>query len=475
MYKKTSLLLLVLIFFFGCTKIENDSAIFNKTAQVDNENLTKFAVSQRSVEQYIQIINAKKPDIVIKEIVPIVKGVDTLLYIVNFTNDKGWKIISGDKRTTPELSSSKSGEFLLKDANPGVAIWLDEICSNIYTLKCSSNCDTTSSYFKLWTNIESIGKFKKINSSALTKGGGEEEEGYWTLIYIESEELTATNEVTPLIQTKWGQRFPWNNCVPIDLDANQICATGCVNVAGAQMAYYLHYKYGFPQNTYAIGNCYGYVANGYPCCVFNFDTLSLDTTSWSLMPYYSPGCTTNGTNKVGILMANIGYTIGTNWGYNSSTASMSDLPIYLSNNGINCSYGDYNITLVKNQLNNGTPVIVRADANRYMGHFLGIPTGYIYTDSHAWIIDGYIDVPTKFTYYYQWFDKNDPLPEVNLLDTEHIRTEESTINSSYLYMNWGYDGDGDFARYLDSQDTWTIFGFNFRYNRKILYNFTPQI
>ncbi len=175
-------------------------------------------------------------------------------------------------------------------------------------------------------------------------------------------------------------------------------------------------------------------------------------------------------------MGNIGYSIGMEYGYNSQ-AETEDLVGYFSNNGVNCTYGDYNSSIIRNNLNNQMPVILKAYATRYLHYYAGIPIGpYSYKNGHAWIANGIEDLKVHYKYYYQWFSKDNPLPEVDLLDTEHIRTEEQDlVTNSYLLMNWGYDGLWDQGRYQFSIDAiWEANENSYQYIKKMIYNFSKQ-
>ena len=46
-----------------------------------------------------------------KEITPIVVGADTLLYIINYENQSGWVIASGDKRSPLILAMGENDNF----------------------------------------------------------------------------------------------------------------------------------------------------------------------------------------------------------------------------------------------------------------------------------------------------------------------------------------------------------------------------
>ncbi len=445
----------------SCSKID-DNVNLPENFKSNNKD-TLFSIDKKLVEKYLSIKISNNSDLVVKSILPITKGNYTLLYLVNYENNKGWIIISGDKRTQPELSYSDVGNININEIVPSMNNWLNNLCNDIYQLKLSSSTDTTSKYFMFWSKVDEVGTFKKHVSNNLTKGGGDEEEGYWSLVYIESEQLSPLNIVDHLIYTKWGQSYPWNVCVPYNINFTDRCKAGCVAVAGAQIAYYLHYHLGVPKYSYSTGYFNGWSdGDSYSYSSYFGDS---DSTVWDQMPYYS-SYQTSGSDKVAILLGYIGSCANMKWAASKSGAMTNDLSNYFTPRDVSYSYVNYNYSTVRANLNNQLPVIVEAFSNRDNFLFWSWVN-----NGHAWIIDGYEDSRMYYKFYYQWFAKDDPLPEVDLTDTEHIRTEEEIVVTNYLLMNWGWNGVYDDGRYIYNGD-WQPENKNYQYERKILCNFS---
>lgn len=169
---------------------------------------------------------------------PLSYGKDTLLYFINFSGDKGWVVVSGDKRTEPILASSETGR--IDKNNLGRSkVWFEEVTSRLVGLKSSNNNDTTSNFYRMWQQIDALTSGKTFirhsNKSDLRMDEGKNEEEYEDVLIEVTTEVLTNKEVGPLIKTKWGQGFPWNQSTPKWKGTSTRCVTGCVATAGAQM------------------------------------------------------------------------------------------------------------------------------------------------------------------------------------------------------------------------------------------------
>ena len=500
---KTKLFYLTIISAFliiGCNQVDFN-ADFTGVQPNQQKADVNFNVGMATAKAFVDILNKDTAGVLRKEvqtITPIVYLGDTLLYLVNYKDNKGWLAISGDKRTPGMLAYADEGVFETESLNPGQMTWLDDVANQIYVLKHRSGvdaADTLTSDFRLWNKIETLvenaGNIKKINPNVTLTPVPNPADGHWDLIGIISQELPVT-QVGPLVQTKWGQGFPWNTCVPYNINTGENCATGCVAVAGAQMLYYLHYLWNVPATMYSSGSCSGYVAssNGYSY-TFSFGTRT--STAWDDMAkqissYYDATLNKTvvisnaSTDKVAVLMGYVGSKVSMSYGEQSG-ANTEDLATLFSNEGINSSYVDFNSSSLVPSLNNKLPLIIRADATQNNHTFLGMfHLWYSYDDGHAWIIDGYENKNIKYTYYYEWSPNVTPTQPV--ITPNYKKTEEETVSSpNYFLMNWGADGGFDSGRYTMGNDAvWTITSYennkpitlNFQYRKKMLYNFSKK-
>ena len=203
---------------------------------------------------------------------------------------------------------------------------------------------------------------------------------------IITEKLAGTySKVGPLIQTHWGQGYPYNSEDPYSRNL------GCVTIAIAQIMRY----YGFP---------YEY--------------------NWSQMPN-----DTSNTELSSFLFDLRGYLNIDNDGDGYIENGLN----YLRSKGYGCNYLTHNIQSVIASILRQEPVImIGSDAQR----------GFI---GHAWICDGYIKVcpVTEYTLYLLTFDNGEPDTMEQFIVNSTYYPEYDTF---YMHMNWGWGGiyDGYF-------------------------------
>lgn len=421
-----------------------------------------YSVSEESALKLVKIIEGNF-DIKTKSsgynVKPYVRDEDTLMYIINKPKG-GWYLISGDKRTPEVLAESGTGTFNMNSLNENAKYWINDMLDYIYSVK--NNLEITKANT---TIIESI--WDKIENK--TNNGTkniEEADGFYQLVHVHGVDNKQT--YGPYLKTKWGQSHPWNTCVPYISDQITRAKVGCVAVSGAQILYYLHYKIGIPENSFSIGTCSGYSNNGEERFSFNFNAPS--STVWDQMAVNSQDYSRN-TSLSAILMGNVGYLIGMKYKDNLSTAKITDLKNRVfSYYDIDCNYGEYDYNLAIDNLMNGNPIILGATSSN--------------GKSHAWIADGYYKKITHWTYYYIWRlssefnDAGDDMGDVNLeydenglpINYDLIDTGKSIYHC--LYMNWGWNGSYDNARY-SVYGNWSISEVDRNYNSEkvMLYNF----
>ena len=64
------------------------------------------------------------------------------------------------------------------------------------------------------------------------------------------------------LQNPWDQGEPYNEFCPwVTSDMKERAPAGCVAVAGAEVLYYLHNRYGVPVNMVSEGYCNGVIGN----------------------------------------------------------------------------------------------------------------------------------------------------------------------------------------------------------------------
>ncbi len=466
---------IIVLTLFSCSQLDFDEELTLKSGENGGNSDLNYDVGLESVKTFVRILNnSESKDSLSFEIEPVVYSGDTLLYVVNYAENNGWLIVSGDKRTESILATSDEGEFSFEEANPGVLTWLDALSEDILALKQSDYVDTTSADYELWKNIE-------LYNRPLKRAIDNEYEGYWELSYIESEQLTPVRK-GPYTRTRWGQGHPWNEVVPYVQDYSKRCVVGCVGVAGAQMVYYLNGKIGRPVNMYSKGSCSGWSKNedGFlgkgSSYWFSFSGPSSSVWDEMALRYYD-----NGTIYSAILMGYVGSNIDMKYGGGGSGTKTENLVGFYSSLGIKSSFQNYNSSTVLSSLNSEMPVIVSAYRTKKRFKFI-ITWNTWYEDGHAWIIDGYEKQRRQYTYHYTWISSRDsddpqlrPLKRATLpLKLPETKTTTRISSTTMLRMNWGYDGAYDNNKYTLAGDWRTSSDRNYQYERGMITGFAKK-
>lgn len=473
--KRNSYIFIILaLFSSACNELD-----MNETFKVASNSGDKFHVSLVSIKKFINITTHNDSIVKLDKIDPIIYNGDTLLYIINYKENKGWTIISGDKRTPAVLASDETGSFDINKANQSVLLWLDETANRIYNLKKFTNADTTKTDYKLWNNIEILTNQKPQRIAAPI------DNGYWQLVSIYSQTLPSIQK-GPLIQTKWGQSTPWNSCVPFDKTQSQRCLVGCSAVATGQMLYYLHNQTGVPSSAYQQGSCVGYSESGgvlwgvFDTYNYAFSFSNYSTTAWNNM---AKRWNETGTNYSAVFLGYVASGINSRFGKDGTSASASDDINLIRNNGINCTDEvNYDYSTVLSSLNNNMPVLTTA--RTLSGYTWVLFVRFDNYSGHAFIIDGYVTQRTQYTYYYEWVTTGGGTPPIMQVKQKSSSTitqsknEVTVSTNTLLTMNWGWDGSYDSGLYSLTGD-WLAGGneevnYNFVYERKMITGFSKK-
>ena len=470
----------------------------------------KFQVHQKSAEYFAHKVsfddNVTRS---VSSVEPIAYGKDTLLYVVNFSNNNGWIVLSGDKRTEAILASAQTGHFNKRNLG-GSAVWLEEVVQKIENIKRTNLQDTISGSYSSWLNIDTLAlKLDKRNSSTLPISRSfinYDTPKYYEDVLIDTKiEIKQTKEVGHLIQTHWGQEFPWNQHTPLWKDTRFHCPTGCVAVAGAQMLYYFHQYKGIPKTAYTEIDGIRRIWNINEVPTYSFKNPTTEAWDRMLKTRNYNTDLSEGTNLVSILMAYVGSNVNMQYSLEGSGAITKELLYVYKQHGINCDYSAYNAKLVRQSLDNNLPVNIRASiitAEQEKSH---ICPKIQSAGGHSWIIDGYKEVVTEYTYTYErrpregreyeeeeekiQLDDHVPLiddsnrdfpKEKRVKEEETIvifpkfgkYTESRTDVTYYWKMNWGWDGHNDDGHYLTEESSiWNTNNGKYLCKKEIIHNF----
>jgi len=479
-FQKTLFILSAIVAVLSCSYIDDDLVL--KEDNPTSEMSENYQVSLKSAKYFAEhVIFDDDVERSVKSVDFIASGRDTLLFFVNFVDDKGWLVLSGDKRTEPILASSDTGQ-VDKDDLGGAAIWYDDMAEGIYGIKHSDIQDTSSDNYVFWSNIDVLAfgshKLAVPNTKRFYP------QSYEDVLIDTKIEIVSVKTVGPFIRTKWGQSSPWNDCTPYAYNSSknsyERCLTGCVAVAGAQMLYYFHSFKNKPESFYSAGMCDGWIDGSGNNFSFSFSNPSSDV--WSRMALTNPYTQTEGTRLASILMGYVGWKVGMDYGLDGSGAYTSDLRNVYSEFGIQSEYSDYDLKSVKASLDKRLPVNIRAYSTRERKKNLYINTGWSYSGGHSWIIDGYIEKTIRTISTYRRvlnpMDERgrDLLKSASRIPREdegEIYTVTSTSTSRYWKMNFGWNGYCDNADYSTAESSvWTTGSYGFQYEKSMVHNFS---
>jgi hypothetical protein len=205
-----------------------------------------------------------------------VENKDTLYYILNDTINKGFVIVSADKRAWPILGYSTEGSFNEKKQPEAFTAWMENRKKEIESIK-RDNLQPDSATMASWQNLS-------LKSAS-----------------------TSSTSVEPLIQTQWDQGCYYNTMCPAD--AAGPCGhavAGCTITAMAQIMKYWNYP------TKGTGShAYNHPTYGHLSADFGSTTYQ-----WSQMP----NIVTSQNDAVATLMYHCGVSLDVDYGPNGSGA-----------------------------------------------------------------------------------------------------------------------------------------------------------
>lgn len=287
--------------------------------------------------------------------------IDTLLYVINYADNNGYVIVSSKKGT------------------PGVIAYIDE---GQYNIEDINNKNTDIGY------VSDLAKSYINNPERVLE----------PIPGLLSD--TVTFRISPLMQTKWGQRDPEGEYCP-----NGIC--GCLNTAMAQIMAYYEYP-----DTMEIT----YENADRSIQIFDWEDMKKHTIRHPSINSGNPLlclASTESHNAIGRLCRQLGKLNNSTYKVSSTSTNTGKVINTATYLGYTCSnWNWYNDTCTIEPLQELHPILVVGLREDSVGHM--------------WIVDGYMDMRITTTEF--------------LVDQETITTKERLI---YNHVNWGWDGVSD--------------------------------
>lgn len=227
--------------------------------------------------------------------------------------------------------------------------------------------------------------------------------------------------------------------MPIKTDGSgKKVPAGCVAIAGAQMLYFLHYKFGIPETAPSWAYSDGDI-NSYTLKLGNY---SVDVWDQMKKTY---------DIKTAPLIANVCSLLNMNFGNNNSYTDFRKLETNLFDAyGINCTFSTFNSDTLSKSLLSDMPVIVTAQDKSQTRNGVAI-IGAHFINAHTFIADRYKRERNVTEYIYEWVYEPEPIePEIPLT---RANIPYVPIKKVYRYyspkitmigFNWGWANDDNY-------------------------------
>lgn len=353
---------------------------------------------------------------------------DTVMYIVQYAD--GWELISSDTRYSMSLIKETSGVFDLWNIPAPLLSHINEIAKEIHQLKVE-NPELPNDSSWSWLNPQ----FAEEKSTRINEEEPDYSTGKWELIKI-IDRGNVVVDIPHIIKTKWGQDNPWNAYVPLKSTGTAHRPVGCVGVAFAQYAYFLHFKEGKPT---FIPSGASYNAQS---AQYSFYGDNSQESSWVNM---AKDKYDGNTQSASMFIGYVAKTVGTKYITKEGKDLSDGYPDIAVRDYLNPQTG-HNYKLYKvdyssaskiiTQLRKGYPVLAGGRNSEDGGH--------------RFIIDSYYSDTHKYEYVYGWNGRTMSGKDPNLYNFDGTisiygiqKTIEKEEKQEYFRMNWGYEGFGD--------------------------------
>lgn len=429
MYKNLIPIALVAFAAVGCSNVDEPKVMVGNLTQSCNEEVMTNEVSFSSVESLASsmVVESRSEGAVSKLSCFINTNKDTVFYVIDRPGG-GWTLYATDKRISPIVASSENGTFKEALNNSNFKYWVDYMGQKMQVVKklpdsqlnlASEDIQANRIY---WETIENPMRSPQLRDSVtlswIITWEVLQQFGHFELASSSGEEVVV-DQIPRLTKTNWYQDFLTNEACPYRVTLDGRCHAGCVAIAGAQMLYFLHNKFGVP--THAPSQAY---------CNSKYNEKPYDWAQTEYTEEIWDQIRPNGKNAAP-LVADIGRRINMAYGEQASYANTADLPAKVfAPYGISCARKDYNETDLCQSLMSGMPVIISAgDMNNMLSR-------------HAFICDRYQRTKRVYTRVYRWVYDSYPVngdgTSVIVPDIpDKIEVTETLPQVSAIGFNWG--------------------------------------
>ena len=358
-------------------------------------------------------------------------------YVFNDKANGGYVVVSGDERQMEILGYSVDGTFDPEDIPCGLKTMLEQYNMEYEYLQDHGD-----------KNLIVVEEYDK-HQRAFTR---------------------ATQAISPLLKSTWGQSPYYNNDCPTDPVTNKQCVTGCVATAMAQIMYY----HGYPskaqgQNSYTSDT--RKIKQSMDFSTVKFDWVNMKSS-------YDKNSSKASVNAVAVLMHACGVGVNMDYSSSESGAGSANVPYAMTHyfkydRSARFYWRKYHTgeeweQIIQAELQAGRPIF-------YSGRSYPDADGNTY--GHAFVLDGY-DGSGYYHFNWGWdgscnnyYLLSSLTPDKYVFTNDqqmicHIGTENvGTVEDPWYAEKFGFNANDrklTFTKiYCFSPDaTWTIAGFN---------------
>ena len=375
----SSIAIFILFFLLvSCSETDEQPAKSKISVLKQHEFLTKSVADQIAtgitrldVENYLDLRRGIASS-EIKEIVRYDIEEDVYVFIVNL-NKGGWFVFSGDYSCPPILSLSEEGCFQIGDSLPRHdKLWLETVREYTRNNR-NSKTEGVKEFRTIWTQSKKMAMIKEMMSRY-------EEPDTMEVIIEYYQDTLANDDYDWLGCPIWHEFAPFNNAVPLADSSGNRCPAGCAVIAIAELLYYTHYAFGYPNDIYAGATC----SSLYSQQPYDFTFSSPGATSWNYMnpnwlyisnndPYTAALCALISKRS----QTTYGVDIYGAYGETSPYNIASTLDSFLLD-GASMQY--FYTQSVRNEIQSDRPVLCSGEALSGWGG---------YYEGHCYLIEGY--------------------------------------------------------------------------------------
>ena len=323
-----------------------------------------------------------------------VEGRDTLLYAINYGNNGGFVILSGDNSSFPIVAHSDKGHIILSEVsseNPlhgALQAYIDKAKKHI-----NDPSRVNSPYFEKWKDLGKEGyEYEIVTENAAPVAG-----------------MRSTREYSsgkPAIYPYTGKELNWSQDGNFNSSAKDGGLIGCPAVAIGMLLFDCEHR--------------------------------LDGRYTHVDAKFATANNIQGREVSKVLRQIADSIPGYDWSPYGSGANPDSIPIGLHRLGFKeAKWQDYNIDTLYKNLSFKSYIYGGVEDTCYRGVLLGAYANGGHYGGHIWFCDGYYEQTYKVTKKFLF-----------------IKLKSWTEYEDRIYMNWGWGPDGGNGWYTASDDVW---------------------